>query len=358
MDSKKLKVLDLFSGIGGFSLGLHRAGFETAAFCEVDEFCQKVLAKNFPGIPIFDDIKTLTKEKLNDQGISTVDILCGGFPCQPFSNAGKKKGRQDDRDLWPEMFRVIKETKPTWVIGENVAGFISMEFTRTKIDLESIGYRVLPFTIPACAVGANHRRDRIWIIAHLDRTKLRIESGGGSRTSGESSRVSGDDGQEEFASDLNSDGRIENISLQAWNEEPGPVSIGACEERLIANTHRQRMEGLGSPIRDGEKHPVSSCESIQESIADIDSNGLGGKTNATKKKNTKRDWENNWWSEAATYFGGWWTDQSRVGRDVYGFSTELDKSRRFRVKALGNSVVPQIPELIGRYIQEVESVQL
>tara|TARA_R100000152_G_C6745111_1_gene168763 strand:+ start:144 stop:866 length:723 start_codon:yes stop_codon:yes gene_type:complete len=157
-----MKILDLFSGIGGFSLAAEWAGYETVGFCEIDVYCQKVLKKNFPDVPIFDDIRKLNRSDIN----GAVDVITGGFPCQPFSVAGRKKGTQDDRDLWPQMFRVIKEFKPTWIIGENVANFISMAFQRTKTDLEGEGYEVQPFIIPACAVNAPHRRDRAWIVAY------------------------------------------------------------------------------------------------------------------------------------------------------------------------------------------------
>lgn len=200
-----MKVLDLFSGIGGFSLGLQEAGMETVAFCEIEPFCQKVLSKNFPNIPIFQNIKTLTKEKINEF-TDRIDLVCGGFPCQPYSTAGKQKGRNDDRDLWPEMFRVIKETRPAWVIGENVANFVGMEFTRTKTDLESIGYRVLPFVIPACAVGAQHRRNRVWIIAHLNSAELREQSRRSGGPSREGSGKPRGDGQEESFADIDSNG--------------------------------------------------------------------------------------------------------------------------------------------------------
>ena len=156
-----MRVLDLFSGIGGFSLGLERAGMTTVAFCEQDAFCQKVLAKHWPDIPIHDDVRTLEPDH-----VGPIDLVCGGFPCQPFSLAGKRKGDQDDRDLWPEMYRLVKGIRPRWVCGENVTGLISMGLDRVLSDLESIGYAVQPFVIPACAVDARHRRDRVWIVAN------------------------------------------------------------------------------------------------------------------------------------------------------------------------------------------------
>lgn len=156
-----LKMLDLFSGIGGFSLAASWTGqIETVAFCEIEPYCQKVLKKHWPDVPIHDDIRTLRGED-----VGSVDIVCGGFPCQPFSVAGKRRGKEDDRYLWPEMFRVIQETKPTWVIGENVANFVNMALEDCVLDLEGEGYEVQPFIIPACAIGAPHRRDRVWIVA-------------------------------------------------------------------------------------------------------------------------------------------------------------------------------------------------
>ena len=165
---ENIKILDLFSGIGGFSLAGKWAGYETVGFCEIDKYCQKVLRKNFPNVPIFDDIRKLSRSDID----GAIDVITGGFPCQPFSVAGRKKGTQDDRDLWPEMFRVIKEFKPTWVVGENVANFVSMAFQRTKTDLESEGYEVQPFIVPACSVNAPHKRDRVWIMAYANNKRF------------------------------------------------------------------------------------------------------------------------------------------------------------------------------------------
>ena len=178
-----MRVLDLFSGIGGFSLGLERAGMETVAFCEFDKKAQLVLKKHWPDVPIFDDIKELTLERILENTGRTlqqrVSLVCGGFPCQPWSAAGKQQGHQDSkgRDLWPEMLRVIREVKPRWVIAENVAGFINKELglPRTIADLEGEGYETRTFNIPACGVEAPHQRYRVWIVAH---SKCQRQQGG------------------------------------------------------------------------------------------------------------------------------------------------------------------------------------
>ena len=213
-----MRVLDLFSGIGGFSLGLQRAGMQTVAFCEIDPFCRRVLEKRFPGVSVFEDIRTLTKRSLQEAGVTSdaepIDLICGGFPCQPFSVAGKQRGKDDDRYLWPEMLRVIKEVKPRWIMAENVGGIASLwepisptklesrtiqrllesdyykgVFTRQEMlfianvikDIEEAGYKlpealdgtpIIPI-VPACAVNAPHQRNRVWIVAHAGGDGLR-----------------------------------------------------------------------------------------------------------------------------------------------------------------------------------------
>ena len=159
-----MRVLDLFSGIGGFSLGLESAGMETVAFCEQNKFCQKILAQHWPTLPIHSDITELNGYEYR----GSVELVCGGFPCQPFSVAGKQLGAEDDRALWPEMLRVIREVAPRWVIGENVSGIIPMELDTVLSDLEGEGYTCRTFVLPACAVDAPHRRDRVWIVAHAN----------------------------------------------------------------------------------------------------------------------------------------------------------------------------------------------
>lgn len=164
-------VGDLFAGIGGFSLGLEWAGFEIKWQVEADKYCRKVLKKHWPNVKQYGDIKDVGKHNLEP-----VDLICGGFPCQPASYCGKQRGREDDRWLWPEMFRIIKEFKPAWVVAENVYGLITLEqglaFKSLLFDLESEDYKTQSFIIPACAVNAPHRRNRVWIIAHTKGERL------------------------------------------------------------------------------------------------------------------------------------------------------------------------------------------
>jgi DNA (cytosine-5)-methyltransferase 1 len=172
-----VNVLDLFSGIGGFSLGLESTGFfKTIGFVEKDKFCQKVLQKNFPNIPIEDDVRNVKGEKFR------ADVITGGFPCQPFSVAGKRRGTDDDRFLWDETIRIVSEQKPKWFIGENVEGIINIQdgmvFRQIHDDLESEGFEVQSLIIPASGVGAWHQRKRVWIIANSNEQRTQIQTKG------------------------------------------------------------------------------------------------------------------------------------------------------------------------------------
>jgi DNA (cytosine-5)-methyltransferase 1 len=174
--SAKLKIhskynmrhLSLFSGIGGFDLAASWLGWENVLQVEIDPFCRKVLSKNFPNVKKHKDIKTLNATKY----AGSIDVISGGFPCQPFSVAGDRRGTEDDRYLWPEMLRIISEVKPAWIVAENVRGLITIEsglvFEQIILDMENIGYKVQPLIIPACGINAPHRRNRVWIIAHAN----------------------------------------------------------------------------------------------------------------------------------------------------------------------------------------------
>ena len=152
--------IDLFSGIGGFALACRWAGIETIAFCEIEKYAQRVLRKNFPGIRIFEDVRQFPATEFREPF-----LLTGGYPCQPFSQAGKRRGAEDDRHLWPSMFGIIRTSRPTWILAENVAGHVTLGLDEVLADLESEDYAVQPIIVPACAVDAPHRRDRVWIFA-------------------------------------------------------------------------------------------------------------------------------------------------------------------------------------------------
>ena len=163
----KLTHLSLFSGVGGLDLAAEWAGFQTVGQCEWADYPRGVLQKHWPDVPKWRDIRTLTKEGFRERTeLDTVTVLSGGFPCQPFSTAGKRRGKEDDRYLWPEMLRVISEIRPTWGVGENVAGLVSLALDTVLSDLEGIGYACQTLIIPACAVDAPHRRDRCAIVGY------------------------------------------------------------------------------------------------------------------------------------------------------------------------------------------------
>lgn len=280
-----MRVLDLFSGIGGFSLGLERAGMETVAFCEVDAFCRQVLAKHWPNVRIHDDVRTLD----GNQYRGAIDLVCGGFPCQPFSVAGKRAGKDDDRHLWPEMLRIIREVQPRYVIGENVAGFAGMELDNCLSDLEAIGYACGAFVIPACAVDAQHRRDRVWIIA----TNM-----------------------------------VNSSSQSGWGGEPREGGRGLAMERYILEKTgwKEASDQIG-----GSGKNVSNANSALEQ-----GRGLSSGVHAQKPK-----------PDSGSHEGGRsapckWEPEPAVGRVANGIPRRMD-----RLKSLGNAVVPQVVEQIG-----------
>jgi len=161
--------LDFCSGIGGWALAFRELGINTVAFCEIEKYPRQVLQKNFPGVPIFNDLKELTYEDIKERtGVDGIDILTCSYPCQPFSVAGKQKGEEDPRHLWPDTFRLVQECQPTWFVGENVSGHIKLGLDTVLQDLESEGYDTRTFVIPASSVGAWHQRQRLWIIGYSE----------------------------------------------------------------------------------------------------------------------------------------------------------------------------------------------
>ena len=165
--NEKIKTLSLFAGIGGIDLGLEATGyFETVQFVEYDPYCQHILKRHWPDVPIWGDVKTFDPDSCGE-----IDCIVGGYPCQPFSVAGKQKGTQDDRHLWPRMFEIIKHKRPSLILCENVSGHIVLGLDEVLLDLEGEGYSTRAFVIPASAVDANHKRERVWIVAFSDSNK-------------------------------------------------------------------------------------------------------------------------------------------------------------------------------------------
>ena len=299
-----MNVLDLFSGIGGFSLGLERAGMRTVAFCEIDHFCRKVIARNFPGRPIFDDVRTLTGKIVADAicgqvreqprgrdgasrtgssqpgqpRVQRIDLICGGFPCQDISVAGKGAGIEGERSgLWSEYARIIREVRPRYAIIENVSALLGRGLQRVLWDLAQIGYDAEWHAIPASAVGAPHRRDRVWIVAYDDSARPSYGCEGVAACG-----IAG-----------------EGIGMGAVPSGSGSHVADTTGTRL------QQRNGL-LPWRQAADAAATSCDG--------------------------------------------WLSEPDVGRVAHGVPARVD-----RLRALGNAIVPQIAEIIGRAIMEREA---
>lgn len=306
-----MRVLDIFSGIGGFSLGLEAAGMRTVAFCEVDPFCRAVLAQHWPGVPIYDDVRTLTTTALRRDGIA-VDLVCGGFPCQDVSFAGKRAGLEGARSgLWGEYRRLVGEVRPRFVIVENVPGLLSLGMGTVLGDLSALGYDAVWDCIPASAVGAPHRRDRVWIVAYADRQ-----------------------GQHDGAEHAEVGGASEPVAHASGerdepHREPGELAVAG-----------RPAEGQGDQRQ--RRRRAADCRG-----QDV--------PNANVPRRAQSQWAGEALSGAGSseppgpLGGGWgaWLSEPDVGRVADGVPARVD-----RLRALGNAVVPQTPALIGRAIMD------
>jgi len=257
-----MKVGSLFSGIGGFDLGLEWAGMSVSWQVENEEFCLKILNKHWPEVPKYGDVKQLTSENL-----AKVDVLVGGFPCQPFSNAGQRGGEGDDRYLWPEMLRIIRELRPTWVIGENVPGIKNMALDQVLSDLEEEGYSTRTFNIPACGLDAPHKRERVWIVGHAEGQRFERE--------------------------------WSHYTEKGWKNPSGSAELRGGTDVAYAGCWSSQREGV---------------------------------------------------QEFGKQIASWWQSEPNVGRVVDGIPNRVD-----RLRGLGNAVVPQIPYMLGCFIQQIGS---
>lgn len=317
--------LGLFEGIGGFSLAARQMGWHTAAWSEINPFCRTVLQYHFPEAEALGDI---TKTDFTRYA-NKIDILTGGFPCQPYSLAGKRKGKDDERHLWPQMLRAIREIKPRWVVGENVFGIVSWDgglvFEEVQADLESEGYEVQPFILPACAVDAPHRRDRVWFVAK--------------------------------DAHIRNDGRVYSERGQLLNWDISETSADRVFTGITTNDSNARVESL----RQTWQNEVYGFE-------------------ATTHTDSRRQPHEEYWKAQSKLFTeasllrNWqnFPTQSPIRRGDDGIPKELDiatllKGRKLQkrykplnhwrneaIKALGNAIVPQVALQIFKAIQQYE----
>ena len=403
-----MNVLSLFSGIGGIDLGLERAGMRTVAFCEREPAAQHWLSEHWPAVPIFDDVCTLSGESFR----GSVDLIAGGFPCQPFSVAGKQKGTEDERHLWPHFARLIGEIRPRWVLAENVPGIRTIAADLVLEDLEKLGYPAWPLVVGADDVGAPHRRKRVWIVAH--------RNGGGCRDERERGLL---DGEREThgndASDIWPVGEPTGAGLEGqradsgqpqeseprdagprmadpegsrraqqghgrltgswagcdgprWPARPGEPQHAWEAPRLAhTNSARRAKAGGGSPLDAGRESGGRSAGMGDPDGARLDAGGrlAGGSIRdeargAESERRGGGDGVADASSESPRSAG-----QSREVADPRSVVASMGDStdglprwmagytsahRREALKALGNAVVPQVVEVIGRAIIECE----
>ena len=294
--------LSLFSGIGGLDLAAEWAGFRTVGQCEWADYPTKVLEKHWPDVPRWRDIRTLTKESFYGRtGLRTVDVVSGGFPCQPFSVAGKRRGEEDDRYFWPEMLRVISELRPAWVVGENVAGIVNMALDQVLSDLEGIGYACQAFTIPACAVDAPHRRDRVAIVAN------RKEQG------------------------------ERGLSVQPWDTRSScSDSDWSCEDVAYSDSGTMRHD------RHDRRPPTGKVNTLINA-------GFSGGAEETAAHSHSLGPGKSWRQARPIADDSRWAAEPNVGRVAHGVPYRVD-----RLKCLGNAVVPQQFYPVFQAIADIE----
>jgi DNA (cytosine-5)-methyltransferase 1 len=285
-----MRHVDLCSGIGGFALGFEWVGLsKPILFCDIEPWSRQILRKHWPDVPIAEDVKELANDP--DGLIPDCDILTAGYPCQPFSLAGERRGTEDDRHIWPYILSIVQSKRPAWCVFENVYGHVSMGLDEVLSDLEGEGYAARPFIVPACAADAPHRRDRVWIIA----------------------RNVGDTKNERHDSGSNT------------------------QRKRSTHQQEQRLGVWSKPSRPSEN--VAHTDSAQQQGRWISSR--------IHKEHTKPNSGSDPSRQQATQF---WLAEPAVGRVAHGIPRRVD-----RLKGLGNAIVPQIAMRIGETIKQCET---
>ena len=385
---RELTHLSLFSGIGGLDLAAEWAGFKTVGQCEYADYPTKVLEKHWPTVERWRDIRTLTGESFYERtGLRTVDLISGGFPCQPFSVAGKQRGKEDDRYLWPEMVRVIKELRPTWIVGENVAGIVKLALPDILSELEAEGYRTRTFLIPACAVGARHRRYRVAIVAYSDSSRQLYRqneintaearkqaqrefircSENVACTARERNGMLPDEWEKQGQENIDFDRNGEAVQYTnstgcqelytAGKPDKEGLSCGGCKEGDVCYSASQRLQDRRIQPMGGQGTPEQESERSGSYVSD---------TKMWREQRQIGIREETWRPGS----GDWRTTQSCLGGMADGISTWMDgywdvepdipriakgiPNRVERLKGLGNAVVPQQFYPVLKAIADVE----
>jgi DNA (cytosine-5)-methyltransferase 1 len=323
--------LDLFSGIGGFALAANWNGYRTVGFCDNEPYAQAVLKKHWPEVPCHKDIREVRGELY-----AGVTLLTGGFPCQPFSVAGKQRGKDDNRYLWPEMLRVIQEAKPAWIIGENVAGIVNLALDQVCADLEGQGYEVEPIIVPACAVDAPHRRDRVWIVGNFKLNGLAAsKTSGGLFDQSEEQRGKVKEWESSGAS-CTSEDVADSVSLsersahgsKEWGCVRGRQDEDISQRNEVGGNSSDSRENVAHTVKQRREGRVHRREDAERESVDGYS-GCGGTTYGQS-------------GEAI------WLAEPNVGRVANGIP-----NRTHRLKGLGNAIVPQVASEIIRCINKI-----
>lgn len=288
-----MRHVDLCSGIGGFALGFEQANLSTPVmFCDIEPWCRNILKQHWNNVPIKSDVKELANDP--DNLVPDCDILTAGYPCQPFSQAGRREGAQDDRHIWPYILKIITSKRPSWVVLENVYGHISLGLDQVLLDLETKGYATRTFVVPASSVGAPHRRDRVWIVGYTE--------------------DNGRDGRTEATGREGSQDKQDESRPEIRGESSGPSTD-------VADTNHQRLQGRLSGWQDTQRQSV---------------NGHAGCSSPIYRQPNQE----------------WWTTEPDVGRVANGIPKRVD-----RLKGLGNAIVPQIAQQIAESIKVVENAK-
>ena len=338
-----LRHVDLCSGIGGFALGFQWAELsKPVLFCDIEPWSRKILAKHWPDVPIAEDVKELA----NDPNglIPDCDILTAGYPCQPFSVAGQRRGTEDDRHIWPFIFTIIKAKRPSFCVFENVFGHVSMGLDEVLSDLEGESYATRPFIIPACATDAFHRRDRLWIIC---RNVGDTKHDGSSTTT-----VTGSIGK---TSEHDTQGQSKTSQSERASQSRDSGSLGeSTRAEHVGNSKSKRHERRTDAEREGPENKQEQRLGVRgkpsgssKDVAYTDSEGSQGQWRKHEPISRQETGHAASYSDKEIRARKNWQPEPRVGRVAHGVSNRVD-----RLRGLGNAIVPQISMRIGLTIKE------